>query len=234
MFLIKKASAFCSSFFDRNSLGAPAPTPLNPLPQGEGKLDEQSRGEGVVFIPTTQIGMTGGSQGEGGQIELSQEKTYALLGQLTVTRKEPVWLMINRFYGGLNTNLQRLEAVIRANPQIKDFDKVEVGEKVNFPARPLKGSPLPSGRFWVQLNVRKTLEDAYKLIENYPSNLPPVRLVPYKNKTEGTVFAVIVKDSFSDELTAVNSIGKLPPALNANAKILSKFEEGTVFSKELS
>ena len=173
--------------------------------------------------------MTGRGKGDGEQGSASQEKKYALLGQLTVTKKEPVWLMINRFYGGLNTNLQRLEAVIRANPHIKDFDKVEIGEKINFPARPLKGSPLPSGRFWVQLNVRKSLEEAYKLIENYPGNLPPVRLVPYKNKTEGTIFAVIVKDNFSDELTAVNSISRLPAELKANARVLSKFEEGTIF-----
>ena len=137
--------------------------------------------------------------------------------------------MINRFYGGLNVNLQRLEAVIRANPQIKDFDKVEIGEKVNFPARPLKGNPLPGGRYWVKLTVGKNLEDAYRMIEKYPDNYPPVRLFPYINSHEGTVFAVLMKDSFSNETSAMNSINLLPPALNSNAKVISKLDEGTVF-----
>ncbi|MDD5434235.1 MAG: AAA family ATPase [Nitrospira sp.] len=157
------------------------------------------------------------------------EKKAELLGQLTVTKKEPVWLIINRFYGGLNVNLQRLEAVIRANPQIKDFDNVEIGEKVNFPARPLKGSPLPEGRYWVKVTVRKNLGDAYRVIESYPNNYPPVRLFPYRSNREGTVFAVLMKDSFSDENSAMNSISLLPPALNSNAKVISRLEEGTVF-----
>ncbi len=157
------------------------------------------------------------------------EKKTEILGRLTVTRKEPIWLMINRFYGGLNVNLQRLEAVIRANPQIKDFDKVEIGEKVNFPARPLRGNPLPGGRYWVKLTVGKNLEDAYRMIEKYPDNYPPVRLFPYRNSHEGTVFAVLMKDSFSNETSAMNSINLLPPSLNANAKVISKLDEGTVF-----
>lgn len=159
----------------------------------------------------------------------AMEKRVELLGQITLTNKGAVWLMINRFYGEQNINLQRRESIIRANPQIKDFDNVEAGEKINFPARPLKSNPMPDSRYWVQVTVRKNLEEAYRIIENYPNNYPPVRLLPYKNNHEGTVFAILMKYSFNDETSAMNAISLLPPALNADAKVISKFEEGSVF-----
>ncbi|MDD5434826.1 MAG: hypothetical protein PH343_05290 [Nitrospira sp.] len=74
------------------------PPPLNPLPQGEGRLEGQSRGEDAKIIPPP---LTGGGQGEGGLRGFSM--------------KDKVWLNILQ-----STHASALQAI---EVNMKDFIK---------------------------------------------------------------------------------------------------------------
>jgi hypothetical protein len=74
--------------------------------------------------------------------------------------------------------------------------------------------------------AKKTaLEDAYRLLKIYPSDMPPIRLIPSWNPREGLLFTIVLKNGFSSAEKARDAIRHLPTA----AKIMEKTEQGTIF-----
>jgi hypothetical protein len=135
--------------------------------------------------------------------------------------------MLSNFYGECDQNIFR--SVARANPRIKNLGRVKAGETIHLPALPVKRSPLPANKYWVQLVASKNLEETYELFKTYQPTLPSLRFIPYWNPRQGVVLSITLKDGYPDEASAAKSIARLPIVLASGARVLKDLDKDTVF-----
>jgi hypothetical protein len=135
--------------------------------------------------------------------------------------------MIRRVYGVFDQ--QYLKAVMQLNPQLADPNALEVGRSIKFPPLPVRADPLPKDGRYVQVLQANTLNEACKLLSVYPTDGPPVVLLPYWNPSDGLKFGLMLKDCCEDQQSAEASLRTLPASLAPGAKIVGKQDENAVF-----
>jgi general secretion pathway protein A len=217
---------------------------VRPMPINSIKAPVVSRQEAAQQSPTTaqasrknpvlqeesQKGLT--VQTETAQkIRIAQEATRyekpRLLGKLALKNGRTIWWMLTDFYGEYNEDIFR--SVARANPHIKNLNRVQAGELIHLPALPVEKSPLAANRYWVQITASKNLEETYEFYRTYKLEVPSLRFLPYWNPRQGMVFSIMLKDGFPDETTARRNITRLPDILASEAGVLKNLEQDTVF-----
>jgi len=158
------------------------------------------------------------------------QKLPRVLGQIKAKDGETVLEMIHKVYGVPDVNRlgKILSSMVLLNPRIKDLDGIYVGDGINFPALPIYKS-LPLKGCWIQLIEEDILEKAYRFMRVYSDSEFPVRMLPYWNNREGLRFAVIIKAIFIDKESAENGLKKLPSIISSGAKIITKWDDDTVF-----
>jgi len=161
-----------------------------------------------------------------GKDSVKAQSEPALLGSLNVVQGRTVTSMVKTIYG--DTDYSLIKAVLQANPEIEDLNQVVSGTKLRFPAIP-SGTRPPDGTFRMRISVEKTLEAAYEAVKKQTGHLPPVRLLPYWNRKEGLVFAVILKESFTDKASAMEALQRLSPSFAGKVQILDRWDRSTVF-----
>ncbi len=150
-----------------------------------------------------------------------------MLGQLSVRKDGSVLRMIKRIYG--SSDLNRLNAVARANPQIENINLVMAGKTVNFPALPVSWKPPAKKVYRLQIARKSDLREAYSLIERYLPVLPALQLIPYWNSREGLVFVVLLSEGFTDEAAALSAKAPLPAPVASEAVIREQWGSDTIF-----
>jgi len=118
------------------------------------------------------------------------------LGSLNIREGGTILQLLLQIYGNTETN--RFKAVARANPHIKDMNKVRAGETITFPAIPAKAGTLESANHWVQI-AKKQSRGSLPDLHRYPGDQPPIRVIPSWNKRDGLVFSIILRKGFTDE-----------------------------------
>jgi len=155
----------------------------------------------------------------------------AVLGQLTVQRGDVIWNLMTALYGTSTTRaMKRFEEV---NPHLKSIDVIVEGDVLNFPAIPAANMP-PPWVSWVALAESGRLDEIFHLLRQYPGDLPPARIVSWWTGGGGLRFALCLRQSFSDDKSALQAVDALPERLSKNAKVLTRWEEGTVFFSALT
>ncbi len=149
------------------------------------------------------------------------------LGELSVTRERTVWGMIEDVYG--YSDLEHLNKIKEANRQIKDFDKVEFGKMITFPAIPEKLEIRPGWNVWILIAEANDLDEIYGLYRRYSKNFPHIRIITYWSGLGGLKFSIILKRGFENEEAAHAAISKLPPDLSSTAQIISRWDDDTIF-----
>jgi hypothetical protein len=89
--------------------------------------------------------------------------------------------------------------------------------------------PTNQKAWWIQIAERDNLQAAFDYLRNYPENEPAVRMIPYWNNQEGNQFAIILRAHFSDEDSARQQLNQLPAELITQGRVLSRWENSTVF-----
>ena len=151
------------------------------------------------------------------------------LGKVSMTKKRTIWWTLYNIYG--ETSGKIMEEVMAANPHIKNKNMIEEGTLINLPSIPADNKPLKKGDILVVLESGKDLEKMYNDFRNNPDErrLPPLAFFSAWNKKEGFQFAVIIDKRFNDIKTAEDAAGLLPPVIAAKAKILTQWDEDTIF-----
>lgn len=145
------------------------------------------------------------------------------LGKLKIRAGVTVIQLLRDIYG--SNGLDRFQAIIEANPHIDDINQVQTGETIIFPAIPAEKSRPQDGRV-VRIANKENLEEAYSFYKKYPAHL---RMMPFWNPRDGMVFALVLKRVYPGEKEARSAMKNLPPALAANAEIMDKPGDDTVF-----
>ncbi|HUV50716.1 MAG TPA: AAA family ATPase [Anaerolineae bacterium] len=153
-----------------------------------------------------------------------------VLGQIRVNSGETVLAIVYKVYGLPDSDcLDRiLSSLAPLNPEIKDLNGIVVGDVINFPAVPAQDNPLAIG-WWVQLAMKDTLEEAYEFTRLYADSAFSLRMLPYRNSREGRKFAVLLRNCFANEESARDSLDMLPAVLFSGAKIVTGWDDDTLF-----
>jgi hypothetical protein len=156
-------------------------------------------------------------------------KIPELIGTLKIKKRRTFWSTVHNIYGEANNEIT--EIVIKANPHIKNRNRIPAGAILNLPAIPAKVKPINDGLFFIQLNMGKDLEEMYKIYwENpYQQFLPPMLFFPIWNKKEGITFAVLIDKYFNNAEVAKEMINSLPAPIAAKAKIISQWDENSIY-----
>ena len=195
------------------------------LKEGEEPIAIQSAGLAVLPVkaPVEVTSVTSSIEQE----PVSEESCPELLGRLGIRKNETVSGIVRRVYGVCDP--ERLALIMEANPHIHDLNRVVPGEVINLPAIPSGFYPAPEWICWVQVAQKDSLEDIYELCRKYPEQLPPIQIFPCWNDREGLTFTAILEKGFTDEQSAQSTITELPRLISSGARIITRWDEDTVF-----
>ncbi|MGD9412453.1 MAG: AAA family ATPase [Desulfobacterales bacterium] len=150
-----------------------------------------------------------------------------MLGDITLKRNDTLSRVIQQVYGSYNSRYFR--SLILANPVIDDPDRVDVGQIIYLPAIPVSVGPINQKGWWIIVDEKDNLQAAFDYLRSYPEDKPAVRMIPYWNNQTGNRFAIILKTRFSSEDSARQQLRRLPAELASQGRILSHWENETVF-----
>jgi general secretion pathway protein A len=149
------------------------------------------------------------------------------LGKITIQRNETVSGLIHKVYGQYSN--RHFRAIIIANPQIDDPDRILVGQSIQIPALAVAAKPPNREVWWVKAGETGSLQEAFDLMRTYPESAPPLRLIPFWQPGSGTRFAVVLKQFFTNPQAAELQLRLLPAHLGTGSGIVSSWDEDAVF-----
>ncbi len=152
------------------------------------------------------------------------------LGRLRVEKGWIVSKMIATVYGFYNNQYRIL--VKKANPGIRNLNRVTAGDVISFPVISAESQPSPS-MYRLQIGQKDELESAHTLLQQYSDKLPPMQILPYWNTRDGLKFSILIRGGFLDERSAQEAIDKLPALISVDSKIVSNWGDDTVFFANL-
>lgn len=161
-------------------------------------------------------------------VQNKQENMPHILGRLTIIRRDTVLGILKKMYG--EPRREGIPILIQANPQIRNADYVRAGDVLTVPALPPKPAAalLGKGMFLAQIDRTDHLDEAYRSLTLHPDHLPPIRLVPYWNKREGLVLAMVLRERFPDEKSCRQAIAALPYSVARRPQVIGQWDAGTV------
>jgi len=150
-----------------------------------------------------------------------------ILGKIKLRPNQTLSGLIQTIYGSYNS--RHFKSLILANPHIDDPDIVDIGQTVALPAIPANLEPLPQKIWWIKIADRNNLEEAFKILQTFPDNELPIRMIPYWNSQKGMKFAIILKKYFLNENAALLQLKRLPLSISSKGKIISSWDVDNVF-----
>lgn len=148
-----------------------------------------------------------------------------LLGKVRISFSENLSGMIKNIYGVFDQ--KNLAGIAQANPHIADIHAVEVGTGIIFPALTFDTDALTRRLVWLEMDMTRTLSDAYAALRRLENFQVPVRILPYWAPREGLKFSVVAELPYPGAEAARAAMSDLPTPLRTEARLLS-FKEGEV------
>ncbi len=218
--LVILAGAFAVQFpnadaYKKLPATSPSPaTPAAPVVSGGGQVRQT---DAVTDHPV--------DQGNGNQ----NIKMPDYIGKISMTKRRTIWWTLHNIYGDANPDI--MNAVVTANPHIKNKYIIEEGAIINLPPLSADKKPVARGEAVIALKSGKDLETMYNDFRNNPEwrNIPSLAFLSFWNKKEGMGFAIVIDKCFKNNKSAEEAVGKLPPVIAGKAKILSQWDADTVF-----
>jgi general secretion pathway protein A len=151
------------------------------------------------------------------------------IGTLKLRKGGTLWWMLKNIYG--DASAEMTQAVIRVNPWITNANKLGYGKVLNLPSVPAVIKPLKDGDIIVQIKTGKSIEDVYIFLREkyYKKIIPETIFFSYWNKKEGMIHSIVLDKCFSNTEAAEQEIKKLPALIAAEARILSHWDQDTIF-----
>lgn len=159
-----------------------------------------------------------------------ESKMPESLGTIKISKGSTIWQISQKIYG--STESEIISAVIKANRQIKDANKIPAGASIRLPSIPSGNVSVKKGDYIIQIEESKNIENAYNAfsVNTYPQSISRAVFFPMWNKKEEEIrFAVIINKCFGSMRDVETAIEKLPPSIGAKSKILARLDENTVF-----
>ncbi|MFW8602389.1 AAA family ATPase [Desulfobacterota bacterium M19] len=142
----------------------------------------------------------------------------AILGKLQVHRGDTLSKMIARVYGRCTED--RLRLVRKAN-KVLSSGKLLPGTVIKFPGTARVNFQPAAHEFWLQLGIKNTLQTAVNVLKAYPTDAPPIIIVPARRSPEDKTitFMIVLEKRFKKKSAATAVLKSLPSNLRKQAVI---------------
>jgi general secretion pathway protein A len=177
----------------------------------------------------------------------------SVLGQLSIGKDRNLWHLFHDIYASHDPDTFRkfvkanltassipsfisdpdmFREFVKANPTINNIQMVHVGELVTIPAITASEDNIPKKPI-IEVARAKTLTEAYDLLRSYAVSIPDLMLLPFWNRREGLVFALVVKKQFPDRQAALEALKHLTLPMPGDTRVLDTWDDDTVFYHNL-
>lgn len=166
---------------------------------------------------------------QAGKQEVRNIKMPDQIGQISMTKRRTIWWTIHNIYG--ETDQRIIKNVYALNPHIQNRDVIYEGTVIALPAIPAEIKPVEPSDVIVVLERGHDLEMMYNTFRNNPDEqiLPPLIFLSSWSQQKGFEFALVIDQKFKNLESANEVINRLPPVYADRAKVLSPWDEDTVF-----
>lgn len=206
-------------------IAAPAPVtePEAEQPPRAGTDDTPTSGP----VPTDEAQSVWSPLIEPPSIAPIDEGPNKVLGEVRVPPGEFLSDMMSQVYGIYRVRF--LRRLLEFNPGIRDYDRVEAGTLVVFPALPSEDANVPAHAWWLVLEDHDTLDAAYTALRDNKAMRPTVRLLPLRTDVGGLRFLLVVGGPLSDRDDVDAARRGLPDDLAGKVRILGPMQSDTVY-----
>lgn len=222
-----------NNFMAADATEVPKQTPRTVSAKGKvGKKLSAKGGAEQVAVLETAVRVRTGRTGEPAapfpeQPAASADGRPTTLGYLVVQRGSLVSRMIDRVYGVYRDAYR--DEVKRANPLIRDFKHLEIGDRVHLPAIPFPSAPDYLDGYVLRIGEFDALGRAYAFLRAHSAIGAYLRLVPYWNPQSGMRFVIIGPGVYKDMRSAEKALHKYEAAAGIPMSIVHGFPQGTKF-----
>jgi general secretion pathway protein A len=149
------------------------------------------------------------------------------LGAITLKKRMTIWRVLENIYGDSRGEITR--QFMLANPQITNLNDTIEGMVIQLPAIPAQGRHKNS--IMVSLEGGEDLAGIYYsfIQKNGLGTMPSLQFVSLWHEKTGRQFFIALDKSFATIEAAEETIRQLPPGLAHSARVLAKWQSGTIF-----
>jgi general secretion pathway protein A len=161
-------------------------------------------------------------------VQYSPRQNPELLGVIPLKKRMTIWRVLENVYGDSGTEITRL--FLKANPGIKNINDMVEGTIIQVPAISAENNPSMENVIIVSLEDSRELAGLYYsyISKSGGSHTPPLQFVSAWSATKGRQFFIALAQHFKSLEEAEASIRQLSPELSAFAKVVTRWEDGTV------
>ena len=143
----------------------------------------------------------------------------AELGRVKIKAKESLSRLCWLVYGSYDQ--EYVLAMMEANPQLENPNRIRIGEVLVFPALAPAWKPFSAPGYWLELGRGRNLDEAMEVVRDQGKDAwPALRIGPRQIPGQGLEFAVIYRNGFKDESSARQAVDRLPFDGTAEVKVV--------------
>jgi general secretion pathway protein A len=134
------------------------------------------------------------------QEEAIATENEAILGTVTVAVGDTLGDLVQKVYGAYTYRFH--EAILAANPRLKDPDSLVAGQPLNFPALSADTTNMPGTTWWISLSRKPDLKTAMATLRKKTMAGFPLRILALRTPDEGLCFRIVLKTCLESEREA--------------------------------
>lgn len=155
------------------------------------------------------------------------DAAHRVLGEVLVRPGDFLSELISRVYGIYRVRF--LRRLLEFNPGISDFNRIEAGTIIVFPALPAETDYVPGRAWWLVLEDHDTLKAAFTALRAHEHTSPTVRLLPVRNSDGPPRFMLVLGGPHADRDGADAVRRALPESLAGKARVTGPVQPDTVY-----
>jgi len=151
------------------------------------------------------------------------------LGDIITAPGENFGDMVRKIYGPWSFNPANVKTVLAVNPNLKNPELLNVGDKIRFPTIPVVLTPKAEEVWWIRITALDNIQSAYRFLRKYKKSSPPLVIIPSRDDSGQVLMNILLEEYFMDKESAQKAIQNLPPAITAQAEALHGLDPATFY-----
>jgi len=151
------------------------------------------------------------------------------LGDIITAPGENFGDMVRKIYGPWSFNPANVKAVLAVNPNLKNPELLNVGDKIRFPTIPVDLTPKAEEVWWIRITALDNIQNAYRFLRKYKKSSPPLVIIPSRNDSGQVLMNILLEEYFMDKESAQKAVHNLPAAITDQAEALHGLNPATFY-----
>jgi len=151
------------------------------------------------------------------------------LGDIITAPGENFGDMVRKIYGPWSFNPANVKTVLAVNPNLKNPELLNVGDKIRFPTIPVVLTPKAEEVWWIRITALDNIQSAYRFLRKYKKSSPPLVIIPSRDDSGQVLMNILLEEYFMGKESAQKAIHSLPPAITAQAEALHGLDPATFY-----